>query len=167
MLIVINIAPGNTGRFNLAKKLMNHYELLYLIAATYSEDELIPFKQKIKELIEKKSGKITLEDNLGKKKFAYPIKQVRHGYYLLYEFDLPPENLKALERSLKLTPEVLRHMVVGKKFQTPSLIEITAEKVKKEKVQKEKEEKKKSDKDKIKLEDLDQRLDEILEGDIM
>lgn len=146
---------------------MNHYELLYLVPGTYSEEELIPIKEKVKQLIEKHEGKITLEDSLGKKKLAYPIKQVRHGYYLLDELDLPGENLKKLERDLGLIPEVLRHQVIRKKLQAPSLIEITEEKIKKEKTREEKEEKKKTEKDKIKLEDLDQKLDEILEGDIM
>jgi hypothetical protein len=58
----------------------------------------------------------------------------------------------------------MRHQVVSKKVQSPSMIQITENKAKKEK---EVEEKKKSDKDKIKLEDLDQKLDEILEGNIL
>jgi len=143
---------------------MNHYELLYLVSANYTEEELVPIKEKVKELITKFAGQITLEDNLGKKKLAYPIKTVRNGYYLLYEFDLEPEKIKDLEREIKLTPEIMRHQVVSKKVQSPSMIQITENKAKKEK---EVEEKKKSDKDKIKLEDLDQKLDEILEGNIL
>ena len=146
---------------------MNHYELLYLISATYSDEELIPIKEKIKELIEKHLGKITLEDNLGKKKLAYPIRQAHHGYYLIYEFDLEPEKKKELDRDIRLTPEVLRHQIITKKLFTPSMVEITEQKAKKEKEREKEAEKKKIDKDKIKLEDLDQKLDEILEGDIL
>lgn len=146
---------------------MNHYELLYLVPATYSDEELEPIKQKVKDLITKFEGKVTHQDTLGKKKLAYPIDNVRHGYYLIYEFDLEPDKQAALERELKLTPEVLRHQIASKKTQTPSLVEITEQKVKKEQEQEIKQEQKKNDKDKVKLEDLDQKLDEILEGDIL
>jgi len=152
----------------------NHYELLYLVGANYTEEELTPIKEKIKELIKKIAGEITLEDNLGKKKLAYPISGNYQGYYLLYEFNLAGEKLKELNKNLKLTNEILRHIVVKKKLETPSLLKTTAEKLKtaekkmKEiKTEAEKETKAEVEKGKIKLEDLDQRLDEILEGDIM
>jgi len=152
----------------------NHYELLYLVGANYTEEELVPIKEKIKETIKKLGGEITLEDSLGKKKLAYPIQTNYQGYYLLYEFDLSGEKLKELDKNLKLTNEILRHILVKKKLETPSLLKTTAEKLKttekkmKEiKTEPEKAPKAETDKGKIKLEDLDQRLDEILEGDIM
>ena len=61
-------------------------------------------------------------------------------------------------------------MIVERKFQTPSLVKQTEQKMEKEEVKAEKEAKAKpevDDKNKIKLEDLDNKLDEILEGDII
>ena len=149
---------------------MNHYEILYLASASYTESELTPIQDKVKEFIKKYQGQITLEENLGKKKLAYPIKQNYQGYYLLYEFNLPEESLKDLERSLRLTSDVLRHIIVKTpkvKIKIPRRIrpnwekpEITPPKTAEAK-EKEKE------KEKIRLEDLDQKLDEILEGDIL
>jgi hypothetical protein len=80
---------------------------------------------------------------------------------------LDGSRLKELNRSLGLTNEVLRHIIVSKKVKT--LEEIKAEEKAKKKVlaAEEKVEKKAKDEGKIKLEDLDQKLDEILEGDIM
>jgi len=151
----------------------NHYELLYLVGANYSEEELMPIKEKIKELLKKFDGEITLEDSLGKKKLAYPIKGNHQGYYLLMEFNADGAKLKELNQNLKLTNEVLRHVIVSKKLETPSLLKTTEAKLKTEQKEREskimpaEEHKAESDKGKIKLEDLDQRLDEILEGDIM
>lgn len=152
----------------------NHYELLYLAAANYTEEELLPIKKKIKDTIGKFEGEITLEDSLGKKKFAYPINNNHQGYYLIYEFDLDGDKLKELNQDIKLTDEILRHLIVKKKLQTPSMLKTTEERIKKaeekisspvaEKISAKKAE---AEKDKIKLEDLDERLDEILEGDIL
>jgi len=150
--------------------MINHYELLYLVAANYTEEELLPIKEKIKKLLEKFEGEITLEDSFGKKKLAYPIKKNHQGYYLLYEFDLDGENLEKIKKELKLTNEVLRHIIVKKKEKAPSPAAApTAKKVaapKPELTREVKKETKKEDK-RVKLEDLDQKLDEILEGDIL
>jgi small subunit ribosomal protein S6 len=151
---------------------MKHYELLTIVPATYTEEELIPIEEKIKALIQQNGGQVTMIDNLGKKKLAYPIKKIRQGYYLLVRFDLAPEQTKKLEAELGLTTAVIRHTIVANpvaaprtalpkpRFQPAASIErktappVTAEQ-------------KEDDKDKIKLEDLDKKLDEILEGNIM
>ncbi|MFA5022060.1 MAG: 30S ribosomal protein S6 [Patescibacteria group bacterium] len=149
----------------------NHYELLYLVGANYTEEELAPIKEKVKELIKKFGGEITAEDSFGKKKLAYPIKKNYQGYYLLYEFNLDGQNLKDLTKNLKLTNEVLRHIIAKKKIKTANEIKAIEERAKKmkaaETASEVKVEKKAKDEGKIKLEDLDQKLDEILEGDIM
>jgi len=150
----------------------NHYELLYIVSGNYAEEELVPIKEKVGELIKKFEGEITFEDSHGKKKLAYPIAKNFVGYYLLFEFYLPGEKLVDLNRNLKLTKEIMRHLIVSKAFKSVS--EKAAEKkaaedrteVAEEKAE-EKEKEKEKDKDKIKLEDLDQKLDEILEGDII
>jgi len=163
--------------------MVNHYELLYLLPATYTEDELNPIKEEVLGYIKKYEGQITFEDNFGKKKLAYPVAKNHQGYYLISEFDLDGAKLKDLEKDIKLTNEVLRHMIVKKKVQAagtavkptlnmdpePRKVEEKVAKGKKvEKAQMPKVEIKEEDeKDKLKLEDLDDKLDEILEGDIM
>ena len=149
---------------------MNHYEILYLASASYTESELTPIQDKVKEFIKKYQGQITSEENLGKKKLAYPIKQNYQGYYLLYEFDLPGESLKDLERSLRLTGDVLRHIIVKTpkvKIKIPRRVRPAWEKPEMTPPKTTEEKEKEKEKEKIRLEDLDQKLDEILEGDIL
>lgn len=144
-----------------------HYELLYLVTANYTEDELVPIKEKVKDLLKKFGGEVTSEDSLGKKKLAYPINKSFQGYYLIYEFDLEGSKLAELDKNLRMTNELLRHTIVNKNFETPSLAKITEERVEKEEIMAAEEKKEENKKDKIKLQDLDQRLDEILEGNII
>lgn len=153
----------------------NHYELLYLIPANYTEEELTPIKDTVLGLIKKFDGEITYEDNFGKKKLAYPIKNNHQGYYLISEFDLEGDKLKELDKNLRLTNEILRHIIVKKEVQAPGLIKAptlnlgTETKVEPAKPSEDKGKitKKPDEKEKFKLEDLDEKLDEILEGDIM
>ncbi|OGY43918.1 MAG: 30S ribosomal protein S6 [Candidatus Buchananbacteria bacterium RIFCSPHIGHO2_01_FULL_39_14] len=146
---------------------MNHYELLYLIPASFTEDELAPIQEKVKELLGRFQGEITLEENLGKKKLAYPIKHNHQGYYLLYEFDLPGENLKQLDRSLRLTQDILRHIIVKTPKIKPKPVSFLRTPREKLETKIKTSESKEGEHEKIRLEDLDQKLDEILERDIL
>lgn len=149
--------------------MVNNYELLYILPTKYTEEELVPIKESIKKLITSAGGQITLEDNLGKKKFAYPIKKARQGYYLLYEFKLEGLGLKKLDNDLKLNAETLRHLITRKEAKSSSMIQLAKNRAKaeQEKNIKDIQETKEKDKDKIKLEDLDKKLDEILDSNII
>jgi small subunit ribosomal protein S6 len=151
--------------------LMPHYELLYLISNKYSEDEVKPIVEKVNSLIVSNQGKITLNEDLGKKRLAYPIKGFRYGYYNLTEFDMPGINLAALDRALRMMNEVLRQQIILKPLKSAEQIakdrkiseKIAAKNLEEEKAAKEKI--KEHDKEKVDLKDLDEKLDKILETD--
>jgi small subunit ribosomal protein S6 len=151
---------------------LEHYEILYILPMSYTAEEVKPINQKVAELIKTHGGTITKEQDLDKQKFAYPIKNQSHGYYFLYEFDLPTDKLLGLNRILQLTNEVLRFIVVKKQIKSEEQLQEQAriqekiakkrEKAKTEEVKVGKIAKEKT-KEKISLEDLDKKLDEILD----
>lgn len=159
--------------------MQNHYELCYLVSATFSDEELIPLKERVAEMIKKFSGTITFEENLGRRRLAYPINHQQQGSYLLFEFDLDGAKLSDLEKTIRLSGEVMRHIVVKRDPKAPrqqiSIAEraerfaAKAEQPKEKEIEHEKEPTVESDKDKgkFKIEDLDQKLDDILEGKII
>jgi len=166
-----------------------HYELLYIVPIKFLDDELQKIVANINGMINKLNGTITREDNLGKLRLAYPIKDVHQGSYVVAEFDMAPENEKKLNSQLSLLPEVLRHMLVKKRVKTEQEIkreqriqdgmrkeketelseiqerEKTA--VKKAEEQPAPERKEKAPDTRASLEDLDKKLDEILTDDIL
>ena len=144
-----------------------HYELLYLISNKYSEDEIAPIIEKVKSIIKENQGDITLSEEWGKKRLAYQIRGFNHGYYNLVEFNLAPEKVIKVDRSLRLMNEILRHQITGKKVKTLAEIErdkkiaekITAKHMVVEKIIEQKA------KEKVDLEDLDEKLKKILESE--
>ena len=94
---------------------MIHYELVYIVPNQYTDEEVETISDKVKKIISENGGTITIEDSLGKKKLAYPIKQVHQGTYLLLELDLETESLEKIKKTLGLTAEVLRFQIVKKK----------------------------------------------------
>ena len=88
------------------------YELLYIIPAKYTEAEVKSIMDKVKGIVEAGSGKVSEMHNLGKRRLAYPVKHVRFGNYVLVWFTADPAVAGKINDVLRLTAEVLRHVVV-------------------------------------------------------
>lgn len=151
-----------------------HYELLYIVSNKFTEEESKQIAEKVSKIIADNGGTITLQDDWGKRRLAYPIDNFYHGYYGLFEFDLTGEKLAQVDRLLRMSPDVLRHQIVTKRVKTAEEIaqeKKIAEKIaakapaKEKKEEKEKSKAKEEDKDKINLTDLDDKLDKILDTD--
>ena len=103
---------------------MKNYELLYIISNQYTEDEAKSIKEKIDGVIKSHGGVIGYENLMGKRKLAYPIDKIAHGYYTLTEFELEDgTKLKEINDFLRLDKEILRAQVIAKKKITPEEIE--------------------------------------------
>jgi len=70
------------------------------------------FVQKVTRWVTDKGGAISQTDKLGRKKLAYPLKASKEGIYVLSKFSAEPALVRDVEKSLKLSEEVLRHLVV-------------------------------------------------------
>jgi small subunit ribosomal protein S6 len=90
----------------------HNYELLYIIKPELEADALDAVVSKVNQLITGKGGTITAEDRWGKRKLAYPIKKFSEGTYVLTKFSMAPQWSRELESSLRITEEVLRHLLV-------------------------------------------------------
>ncbi|PIS05194.1 MAG: 30S ribosomal protein S6 [Candidatus Buchananbacteria bacterium CG10_big_fil_rev_8_21_14_0_10_42_9] len=143
-----------------------HYELLYIIPGTFAENEIDPVRSKVSDLV-KQSGKVTAETALGKKKLAYPIKHMAQGYYEIVEFDAEPTDMKKLDTNLKLYNDVLRHLIVKKEI-VSGPAHVSRERVPDApKLVKEIPTKDHASEKKTKSIDIDKKLDEILEDNML
>lgn len=157
----------------------SHYEILFIVPNKYTEAEAKQVITKTGDIIKENGGTITLEEYWGKKRLAYTIKQNHYGYYSLFEFDLEGENLAKLDKTFRLSSEILRHQIVKKALRSPE--EIKLEKERREKIDLKKAETEKdkkiiktaapaasvnpaptSAKAKVDLKDLDEKLEGIL-----
>jgi|SRR5687768_4694157 len=107
---------------------MEKYELLYIIAAKYTDAEIEGLMEKIKGLVTSAGGNVTEMHNLGRRKLAYPIGHVRNGNYVLVYFEAEPASLAKLNEMFRLSADVLRHLVVSRSpylTKIPSFAELT------------------------------------------
>lgn len=150
---------------------MKNYELLYIVSNQYTEDELKTIKDKVNSLLQKYGGVLGFSEFLGKKKLAYPIDKVNHGYYVVAEFELEdPTLIGTINNDFRLDKEILRFQIITKPKITPEEIERqkrqrarAAEETKpyadEKKTSKPKEVKQ------VNMKNLDDKLDEILSDD--
>ena len=86
----------------------------YEIAVLYHPDLEIDIEKsaaKVVKIFTDNGGKVTAEDNWGKRKLAYPIKGHDHAVYVFYTVDLPGANLAKIESILNITDEVIRFLI--------------------------------------------------------
>ncbi len=108
---------------------MEKYELLYVIPAKYTDAEIASLMEKVKGMVATAGGNVTEMHNLGKRKLAYPINHVRNGSYILNYFEAEPTALAKLNDTLRLSVDVVRHLVVLRDkylVNIPSLVEVEA-----------------------------------------
>ncbi|MBK8028566.1 MAG: 30S ribosomal protein S6 [Anaerolineae bacterium] len=57
-------------------------------------------------------GEVKKIDRWGRRKLAYEIDKQREGFFVLMESQIEPRGLPELERSLNLSPFILRYIIV-------------------------------------------------------
>ena len=68
--------------------------------------------QRIDTTIAEGAGKVDSVDEWGKRKLAYEINDLTDGDYTLINFHADPTQIAELDRVLRITDAVVRHMIV-------------------------------------------------------
>jgi small subunit ribosomal protein S6 len=95
------------------------YELT-VVLRPLDETALTAVNERINNLIATSGGEITARNDWGKRHLAYPIRKLNEGHYVSLQVNLPPQAVRSIERSLQLTDDVLRYLVIRADEQEPS-----------------------------------------------
>ena len=88
------------------------YELCILYPSNLSQKEESDLLKEIEKLLEEHGGKQVAKDAWGKRGLAYRIKGHDEGNYIVYHYELDPASIKEIDVSLRITPNLLRHIIV-------------------------------------------------------
>ena len=75
-------------------------------------DGLTAVLDRVRRVVGEHSGEIVDEDDWGKRKLAYKIGTNSEAKYYLAHLSMEGEGTAALENSLKLTEDVIRHLLI-------------------------------------------------------
>jgi small subunit ribosomal protein S6 len=85
---------------------------MVIVSPEIAEEQLEATIDKIGRFITGRGGTITNTEQWGKRKLAYPIKHSLEGNYVLIKCKLKPGSSRELEANLRISEEVLRHILV-------------------------------------------------------
>jgi len=113
---------------------MKNYELLYILPASETSEEIVKNFQDVQKHIEKFDGKMleTLLEHpfltktgmskdeepdeikaipVVKRKLVYPIKHEKFGYYCFVNFQMEGKRIQDIDEFLRLNSNILRHLI--------------------------------------------------------
>jgi len=91
---------------------MRAYETLFILKPDLEEEAITAAIERLTTLIQNNNGTVEQVNRWGKKRLAYEIQDYREGYYTLILFQGEPETAKELDRVMRLSDEVMRHIIV-------------------------------------------------------
>ncbi len=86
------------------------YELGMILNPEVTEEETQALLSRVEQIIAPYDGQVVRVQQWGRRRLAYPIERNRDGYYVFIDLILTPETVSELERNLKVSETVLRHM---------------------------------------------------------
>jgi len=87
------------------------YELGFILNPEVSEEQTRAILERIDQIVKNYDGQVVKVNQWGRRRMAYPIEHHRDGYYVFIDMILTPETVLELDRNLKVSEEVLRHIV--------------------------------------------------------
>ena len=88
------------------------YELGFILNPEVSEEQNSSILERIQQIVNSNDGQVVRINQWGRRRLAYPIQHQRDGFYVFFDMILTPETVSELDRNLKVTEEVLRHIII-------------------------------------------------------
>jgi len=87
------------------------YEVIFIVKPV-DEETINGVITKFENLVKNNGGNIDKIDRWGKKRLAYEVKDFTEGFYCLFYITAEPKVVAELDRVMKITDEILKHMIV-------------------------------------------------------
>jgi small subunit ribosomal protein S6 len=88
------------------------YELVYVVSPEASDDQVADLHNQVEAIVQRIGGAIEKTDNWGRRRLAYEIGRHKEGTYVLEVINGTGELMKEIDRRLKVTDLIIRHLVV-------------------------------------------------------
>jgi len=88
------------------------YELVYIVSPDATDAQVADLHTQVEQIAQRLGGKIDKTDNWGRRKLAYAIGPHKEGTYVLETIDGGGELMKEIDRRLKVSELIIRHLIV-------------------------------------------------------
>lgn len=91
---------------------MRSYELVFIVNPAVDADGLAALIDSVQNTVVRSGGKVVQVEPWGLRRLAYPIRRQWEGQYVLMRLELDPKGVADVERSFKLSEQIMRHLIV-------------------------------------------------------
>jgi small subunit ribosomal protein S6 len=88
------------------------YELVYIVSPDSTDQQVTDLHTQVEEIIGRYQGQLEKTENWGRRKLAYEIGPHKEGTYVLEVINGSGDLVKELDRRLKVSDQIIRHMIV-------------------------------------------------------
>ena len=88
------------------------YELVYIVSPDASEQTIAELHTQVEQIVHRFNGTLDKTENWGRRKLAYEIGKAREGTYVVETISGAGELMKEIDRRLRVTDTVIRHLIV-------------------------------------------------------
>lgn len=103
---------------------MRTYETIYITDPTVTEEEDQATLELFSSVVTEAGGSVAVQERMGRRRLAYPIRKMEDGIYHRLLYDAETAVPKELDRRLRISDKVLRHLTV---YMDPEWAEATKE----------------------------------------
>jgi small subunit ribosomal protein S6 len=91
---------------------MSSYELMFIVKPDLDEEEVNTATDRVHQLLVANGGSVTRTASWGKRRLAYRVGPQIEGYYVVSNFEIESSKIAEMERVLKISDTVFRHLLV-------------------------------------------------------
>jgi small subunit ribosomal protein S6 len=92
--------------------IIDTYEVMLIVIPELDEEQIESTVGRFRTIIERTGGTVGEPQYWGRRKLAYEIDHRTDGYYAVMEFTVGERTLTELKRILRVSDDILRHMIV-------------------------------------------------------
>jgi small subunit ribosomal protein S6 len=91
---------------------LRDYEMVVILNPEIGDDVVGESLERLNQNITNHGGEVVDTNHWGRRRLAYPIKRHLEGNYVISQIKLDPGKVPDLESSLRISEEIIRHMIV-------------------------------------------------------
>ena len=91
---------------------LRDYELVVILTPEIGDDVIGESLERLSQTITGRGGEVVDVNHWGRRRLAYPIRRHLEGNYVVSQIKLDPSEVPDLESNLRISEEVIRHLIV-------------------------------------------------------
>lgn len=91
---------------------LRDYELVVILSPEIGDDVISESLERLNQGVTGRGGEVVEVNHWGRRRLAYPINRHFEGNYVVSQIKLDPAEVPAFEGSLRISEEVIRHLIV-------------------------------------------------------